>query len=112
MTDDGVSVITLNGGSGGAYHVINRSSTNYQGGIQFQDAGASKWYNYLQSGLAGDVLRWFSGSDKLFLANGANILGDANAYVLGVNDSAVTLVYYNGPRGWILSAYPILNYSP
>jgi len=66
----------------------------------------------------GDQVTIIDGTGNAYLSpisisgNGANILGDANAYVLGVNDSAVTLVYYNGPRGWILSAYPILNYSP
>jgi len=63
----------------------------------------------------GDQVTIIDGTGNAYLSpisisgNGANILGDANAYVLGVNDSAVTLVYYNGPRGWILSAYPILN---
>ena len=66
----------------------------------------------------GDQVTIIDGTGNAYLSpisisgNGSNILGDANAYVLGVNDSAVTLVYYNGPRGWILSAYPILNYSP
>lgn len=66
----------------------------------------------------GDQVTIIDGTGNAYLSpisisgNGANILGDANAYVLGVNDSAVTLVYYNAPRGWILSAYPILNYSP
>jgi len=66
----------------------------------------------------GDQVTIIDGTGNAYLSpisisgNGANILGDANAYILGVNDSAVTLVYYNGPRGWILSAYPILNYSP
>jgi hypothetical protein len=66
----------------------------------------------------GDQVTIIDGTGNAYLSpisingNGSNILGDANAYVLGVNDSAVTLVYYNSPRGWILSAYPILNYSP
>ena len=66
----------------------------------------------------GDQVTVIDGTGNAYLSpisisgNGSNILGDANAYVLGVNDSAVTLVYYNTPRGWVLSAYPILNYSP
>jgi len=66
----------------------------------------------------GDQVTIIDGTGNAYLSPisiagaGSNILGSPDNYVLGVNDSAVTLVYYNGPRGWILSAYPILNYSP
>jgi hypothetical protein len=45
----------------------------------------------MQSGETGDVLKWFAGSsDKLFLANGANILGVgvSPSYTLDVNGNA------------------------
>jgi hypothetical protein len=90
-TDDGTSQITLNGGAGAAYYIVNRTSTSYQGGYQWATGGTPKWYNYMQSGETGDVLKWFAGSsDKLFLANGANILGVgvSPSYTLDVNGNA------------------------
>ena len=90
MSDDGTSIATINGGAGSAYLNLNRSSTSYQAGVQWQSAGTGKWYNYIQSGVEDGKLRWYSNADRMTLQTDGNLgVGTISpAYPLDVNGNA------------------------